>query len=109
MAAALRLFHEKKIEVKSFDHLKEQLLRYKFRSEVRERDVVSRGGREVKVQHAEQNFDFPPGAVVELVPSADEKLPHGLVVKGVIKPPLKLSWRLNEAGEVEEEIEYEGK
>jgi hypothetical protein len=109
MAAALRLFHEKKIEVKSFDHLKEQLIRYKFRSEVRERDVVSRGGREVKVQHAEQNFDFPPGAVVELVPSADEKLPHGLVVKGVIKPPLKLSWRLNEAGEVEEEIEYEGK
>jgi hypothetical protein len=109
MAAALRLFHEKKIEVKSFDHLKEQLIRYRFRAEVRERDVVSRGGREVKVQHVEQNFDFPPGAVAELTPSPDEKLPHGLVVKGAIKPPLKLSWRLNEAGEVEEEIEYDGK
>jgi hypothetical protein len=43
------------------------------------------------------------------VPSAGGKLPHGLVVKGAIKPPLKLTWRLNEAGEVEEEIEYEGK
>ena len=32
MAAALKLFHEKKIEVKSFDHLKEQLIRYKFRA-----------------------------------------------------------------------------
>ena len=109
MAAALRLFHEKKIEVRSFDHLKEQLIRYKFRAEVRERDVVSRGGREVKVQHVEQNFDFPPGAIVELVPSTDGKLPHGLLVKGAIKPPLKLSWRLNDAVEVEEEIEYDGK
>jgi len=108
MAAALRVFHQKGIEVKSFNHLKEQLIRYKFRAEIRERDIVSRGGREVKVQHVEQNFDFPNPAVAELVPSTDPKLPHGLVVKG-IKPTLKLTWRLNDAGEVEEEIEYEGK
>ena len=109
IAAALKLFHARNVEVKSFPYLKEQLVRYKFRAEVRERDVVSRGGREVKVQHVEQNFDFPPGAVAELVPRTDPKLPHGLVVKGAIKPPLKLSWRLNDAGEVEEDIQYEGK
>jgi len=96
------------IEVKSFAHLKEQLIRYKCRAEIRERDVVARGEREVKVKNVEQNFDFPNPATAELVPSTDEKLPAGLVVKG-IKPPLKLSWRLNDAGEVEEEIEYEGK
>jgi hypothetical protein len=105
MAAALKAFHEKHIEVKSFDHLKEQLIRYKVRVEVRERDVVPRGSREVKVQDVEQNFDFPKPAVAELVPGADPKLPHGLVVKG-IRPALKLSWRLNEAGEPEEQIDY---
>ena len=108
LAAALKAFHANHIEVKSFDHLKEQLIRYKFRTELRERDVVARGKREEKVQNVEQNFDFPNPATAELVPSTDEKLPAGLVVKG-IKPPLKLSWRLNDAGEVEEEIEYEGK
>jgi hypothetical protein len=108
MAAALKAFHANNIEVKSFNHLKEQLIRYKFRAQIRERDIVARGEREVKVQHVEQNFDFPNPAVAELAPSSDPKLPHGLVVKG-IKPTLKLSWRLNDAGEVEEEIEYEGK
>jgi hypothetical protein len=108
MAAALKLFHEKGIEVKSFSHLKEQLIRYKFRAQIRERDVVSRGERKVKVEHVEQNFDFPNPAVAELIPSTDGKLPHGLVVKG-IKPTLKLSWRVNESGAVEEEIQYEGK
>jgi hypothetical protein len=108
MAAALKAFHENKIEVKSFGHLKEQLIRYKFRAEIRERDIVARGEREVKVEHVEQNFDFPNPAVAELVPSTDPKLPHGLVVKG-IKPVLKLSWKLDDAGKLVEEIEYEGK
>ena len=109
MAAALRLFHEKGIEVKSFPHLKEQLIRYKFRAQIRERDVVARGEREVKVQHVEQNFDFPNPAVAELVPSTDPKLPHGLIVKGVKPTTLKLTWKLNAAGKPEENIEYEGK
>jgi len=108
MAAALRAFHEHNVEVKSFAHLKEQLIRYKFRAEVRERDVVARGEREVKVQNVEQNFDFPNPAVAELVPSTDPKLPHGLVVKG-IKPTLRLSWRLGDDGKPVEEIDYEGK
>ena len=108
MAAALKLFHENKIEAKSFPHLKEQLIRYKFRAEVRERDVVARGEREVRVEHNEQNFDFPNPATAELVPSTDPQLPPGLVVKG-IKPTLKLSWRLDDAGKPVEEIEYEGK
>jgi hypothetical protein len=108
LAAALKLFHEKHIEVKSFEQLKEQLIRYKFRTEVRERDVVARGKREEKVQSLEQNFDFPNPATAELVPGDDPKLPPGLVVKG-IKPTLKLSWRLDESGAVEEQIEYEGK
>ena len=108
MAAALKLFHENKIEVKSFPHLKEQLIRYKFRAEVRERDVVARGEREVKVEHNEQNFDFPNPAVAEVVAGTDPTLPHGLVVKG-IKPALKLSWRLDDEGKPVEEIEYEGK
>ena len=108
LSAALKAFHENKIEVKSFDHLKEQLVRYKFRAEVRERDVVARGKRKEEVQHVEQNFDFPDPATAELVPGDDPKLPAGLVVKG-IKPTLKLSWRLNDAGAVEEEIDYEGK
>jgi hypothetical protein len=108
MAAALRAFHEKNVEVTSFPHLKEQLIRYKFRAEIRERDVVARGEREVKVQHAEQNFDFPNPAAAELVPSTDPKLPHGLVVKG-IKPTLKLSWKLDDEGKPQEEIEYEGR
>ena len=106
LAAALKLFHEKHIEVKSFDHLKEQLIRYKFRTELRERDVVARGMRKEAVQHVEQNFDFPNPAKAELVPSEDSRLPPGLVVKG-IKPTLKLSWRLNEAGQVEEDIQYD--
>jgi hypothetical protein len=92
--------------VKSFPHLKEQLARYKVRVEVRERDVVNRPKREVKVEHVEQNFDFPEKAVAELVPSTDPELPHGLVVKG-IKPTLKLTWRRNVAGVLEEQIEYE--
>jgi len=108
MAKALKLFHDKGIEVKSFPHLKEQLARYKVRVEVRERDVVSRGARKVQVEHVEQNFDFPQPAVAELVPSTDPKLPHGLVVKG-IKPTLKLSWRLTDAGVLEEDIQYDGK
>jgi hypothetical protein len=108
MAAALKAFHEHNIEVKSFPHLKEQLIRYKFRAEVRERDVVARGEREVKVKNVEQNFDFPNPAVAELIPSTDPKLPHGLVVKG-IKPTLKLSWKLDDEGKPVEEIEYEGK
>jgi hypothetical protein len=108
IAAALKAFHAHQIEVKSFDHLKEQMIRYKFRTEVRERDVVAQGKRKEEVQDAEQNFDFPAPATPELVASTDPKLPAGLVVKG-IKPPLKLSWKLNDAGEVEEEIEYEGK
>ena len=108
MAAALKAFHEHNVEVKSFPHLKEQLIRYKFRAEIRERDVVARGEREVKVQNVEQNFDFPNPAVADLVPSTDPKLPHGLVVKG-IKPTLKLSWRLGDDGKPVEEIDYEGK
>ncbi len=108
MAAALKAFHAKNVEVKSFDHLKEQLIRHKFRAEVRERDVVARGRRKEEVQHAEQNFDFPNPATAELVPSDDPRLPPGLVVKG-IEPTLKLSWRLDAAGGVEEQIEYEGK
>ena len=108
MAAALKAFHEHDIEVKSFAHLKEQLIRYKFRAEIRERDVVARGEREVKVKNVEQNFDFPNPAVAELVPSTDPKLPHGLVVKG-IKPTLKLSWKLDDEGKPVEEIDYEGK
>jgi hypothetical protein len=108
MAAALKAFHEHHIEVKSFAHLKEQLIRYKFRAEIRERDVVARGEREVKVKHVEQNFDFPNPAVAELVPSTDPKLPHGLIVKG-IKPTLKLSWKLDDEGKPVEEIDYEGK
>ena len=107
MAAALRAFHENKVEVKSFNHLKEQLIRYKFRAEIRERDVVARGERVEKVEHVEQNFDFPNPAVAELVPSTDPKLPAGLVVKG-IKPTLKLSWKLDAAGKLVEEIEYDG-
>ena len=108
LAAALKAFHANKVEVKSFAHLKEQLIRYKFRAEIRERDVVARGKREQKVQHVEQNFDFPNPATAELVPGDDPKLPPGIVVKG-IKPVLKLSWKLNDAGQVEEQIEYEGK
>lgn len=108
LATALKAFHGKNIEVTSFNHLKEQLIRYKFRAEVRERDAVARGERKQMMQHAEQNFDFPNPATAELVPSEDPKLPHGLVVKG-IKPALTLAWKLNDAGELEEQIEYEGR
>ena len=106
-AAALKLFHETHIEVKSFAHLKEQLIRYKFRTELRERDVVARGKRKEQVENVEQNFDFPNPATADLVPSDDPKLPPGLIVKG-IKPTLKLTWRLNDEGGVEEDIDYEG-
>ena len=75
---------------------------------MRERDVVARGKRKQEVQHVEQNFDFPNPATAELVPADDPKLPPGLAVKGV-KPTLKLTWRVNDSGAVEEQIEYEGK
>jgi hypothetical protein len=105
MAAALKAFHANKIEVTSFEKLKEQLIRHKFRTEIRERDVVSRGKREEKVEQVEQDFNFPDPALAVLVPSEDPTLPPGLSVTN-INPPLKLTWRRGADGAAEENIEY---
>jgi len=120
MAIALKALHAKHIEVKSFDELTEVLARARFRAEVRERDAVARREEKPAVDRPKDDgeqpaapapapgFDFPEPATAELVPSTDDKLPPGLVVAGVT-PTLKLTWRLNDAGKLEEVIEYEGK
>ena len=105
VAAALKLFHEKKIEVKSWPHQKEQMIRHQFRTTIRERDAVERQEREEMVEHVEQNLDFPNPAEVEFVPSEDPRLPAGLLIKNVT-PNIVLSWRVNTAGDVEEDIRY---
>jgi hypothetical protein len=105
IAAALKAFHEKSIEVKSWSHLKEQLIRYKFKTTIRERDVVNRGEREEKVEDVEQSFEFPKPAEVEFIKSEDPKLPHGMLITNVT-PNIRLSWRLNASGDVEEDISY---
>lgn len=108
LAGALKLFHEKDIAIESFAHLKEQMVRYKFRLAGPKRDAAARGPDKAKAQEAELVIEFPMPAVAEWVPSLDPKLPHGLVVKG-IKPLLRLRWRLDDEGKPVEEIDYDGK
>lgn len=105
IAAALKAFHAKGIEVKSWPQLKEQLIRHNFRTTIRERDAVNRGERKEQVEDVEQNFDFPAPAEVEFVPSDEAKLPAGLRITNVT-PNILLSWTLNSAGKVEEDISY---
>ena len=105
IAAAMKAFHGKNIEMKSWAHVKEQLIRYKFRTTIRERDVVNRGERKEEVEHVEQSFDFPSPAEVEFIPSEDPKMPPGLLIKK-LTPNILLSWKLNAAGDVEENISY---
>ena len=106
VAAALKQFHAKKIEVKDWPHLKEQLIRHKFRATIRERDVVNRGERKEQVEDVEQEFDFPDPAEVEFLPSDNPKLPAGLLITNVT-PNIRLTWSLNASGEIEENISYE--
>jgi hypothetical protein len=106
VAAALKQFHAKNIEVKSWPHLKEQLIRHKFRATIRERDVVNRGERKEQVEDVEQAFDFPDPAEVEFLPSDDPKLPAGLLITNVT-PNIRLTWSLNAAGKIEENISCE--
>jgi hypothetical protein len=124
MAIALKALHARHVELKSFDQLKEVLARARFRAEVRERDAVARRDEKpakVKPKNDPDDdekkasaappapkFDFPEPATAELIPSTDDKLPPGLLVTGV-KPTLKLTWRVNDAGAVEEDIDCEGK
>jgi hypothetical protein len=91
--------------MKSWPQVKEQLIRYKFRTTIRERDVVNRGERKEEVEHVEQSFDFPSPAEVEFIPSEDPKMPPGLLIKK-LTPNILLSWKLNAAGDVEENISY---
>ena len=115
MAIALKAYHARGAAPKSFEDLKERLERANFRAEVRERDAVARADEkmgedeEKKPASSARTFDFPPPATVELVPSEDPKFPPGLVVSGLKPSTLKLSWRLNAAGGVEEVIDYQGK
>jgi hypothetical protein len=57
---------------------------------------------------AAEDFDFPEPATVEWVPGGDAKLPPGLIVSGLKPTTLKLTWKLNDAGDPEEVIDYEG-
>jgi hypothetical protein len=105
MAAALKQFRDQEIEVRSWPHLKEQLIRHKFKATIRERDIVARGERKEQVEHLEQDFDFPDPAQVEFLPSDDPRLPHGLLITHV-SPNILLSWSINADGVLEEDISY---
>jgi hypothetical protein len=105
IAAAIKEFHDHKIEMTSWGKIKEQLIRYKFHTTIRERDIVSRGERKEKVEHVEQDFEFPNPAEVEFRPSEDPKLPPSLLIKN-LTPNLLLTWTRNAAGELEENISY---
>lgn len=105
IAAGIKLFHERKIEMTSWDKIKEQLVRYKFRTTSQEPDVASRGERKDAAKGAEQKFEFPSPAEVEFRPSSDPKLPPGLLIKN-LSPNLLLTWTRNNAGELEEDISY---
>ena len=105
MAAALQEFHKKKIQVKGWNHLKEQLVRHRFKATIRERDIVARGEREEEVEDVEQDFDFPDPAQVEFRQSDDPRLPHGLLITHVV-PNILLSWSVNADGVLEEDISY---
>ena len=105
IAAALKQFHARKVEVRSWGQLKEQMVRHNIQARIRERDIVARGVREEKVDHVEEDFNFPNPAQVELRLSTDPKLPHGMLITH-IKPNILLSWTINEDGVLEEDISY---
>lgn len=105
MAAALKAFHDQEIEVRNWPHLKEQLIRHKFKATIRERDIVARGERKEQVEHVEQNFNFPDPAQVEFIKSEDPRLPDGLLITHV-SPNILLSWSINADGVLEEDISY---
>ncbi len=105
LAAALKQFHAKKIEVKSWPQLKEQMARHRFRTAIRERDAVSRGNGDDKSDDALPRFDFSAPAEVEFLPSADPRVPAGLFITKV-NPNILLSWTVNSAGEIEEDISF---
>lgn len=105
MAAALEAFHKQGIEVKSWPHLKEQLIRHEFKALIRERDIVARGERKEAVEDEEQDLNFPDPAQVEFLKSTDPKLPHGLLITH-IEPNILLTWSINENGVLEQDISY---
>jgi hypothetical protein len=105
MAAALKAFHEQEVEVRTWDHLKEQLARHKFKATIRERDIVARGERKEQVEDVEQNFNFPDPAQVQLLKSTDPRLPHGMLITHVT-PNILLTWSINADGVLEEDISY---
>lgn len=105
MAAALQQFHKQEVKVKSWPHLKEQLIRHKVKALIRERDIVARGERMEAVEDEEQDLNFPDPAQARIIPSTDPKLPHGMLVTH-IEPNLLLTWSINENGVLEQDISY---